>query len=117
MNEKLKDVLKWGKFNAIVGIITSALSMLSCVGIPVGILMLMGYMKLNNATDELKQLVAVNPNPSAQDYENILAMYGNYLKMLSIGWIVSIVMGLVVMVVYFLFFAVMFSAFSPDMYY
>ena len=117
MNEKLKDVLKWGKFQAIVGIITSAFSLLSCVGIPMGILMLMGYMKLNNATDELKRLVEANPNPSSEDYENIMVLYGGYLKMLSIGWIVSIVMGIVLTIIYFVFIAVIMSAFSTDFYY
>ncbi len=110
MNLKIKDALTWGRIVSIFGFITSIFTMLSCVGIPAGILMLLGYIKLNNATDELKRISMKQDPITTEDYEEVIDLYGKYMKMFGIAVIVSIAMSLVVMVLYALFFAAIFSA-------
>lgn len=117
MNNKLTNALKWGKFTAIIGIITSALSILSCAGAIFGIITLLGYLKLNKATDDLKQLTMSNPNPSGEDYENLMVSYGDYFKMLGIAQIVAIALTLLGVIFYIVFFAVIMSAVGNSMYY
>ena len=54
MQEKIKEAQIWGKIHAIIGIVGSVFSMLSIVGIPLGVLALLAYLRLNKATDDLK---------------------------------------------------------------
>jgi hypothetical protein len=110
MNLKIKEALTWGRIVSIFGFITSIFTMLSCVGIPAGILMLLGYIKLNNATDELKRISMKQEPATAEDYEEVIDIYGKYLKLLGISIIVSIAMSIVAMILYVLVFAAIFSA-------
>ena len=112
MNLKIKEAVTWGRLVAIFGFISSGLTMLSCVGIPVGIIMLLGFIKLNNATDELKAISLKGEARTAEDYEEVIGLYGKCFKMIGIGAIVSVIMSIVVMILYALFFAVLFSSFS-----
>ncbi|MCI0502832.1 MAG: DUF5362 family protein [Fusobacteria bacterium] len=105
---KLNSAIKWGKFNAIIGMIGSVIAILGCISLPVGIIMLIGFMKLNNATDELKALAA-KAGSSAEDYENVIEKYGNYLKMLGIANIINIVMAVLGVIFYVVFFGFIMS--------
>lgn len=110
MNLKIKDALIWGRIVTIFGFITSIFTILSCVGIPAGILMLLGYIKLNNATDELKRISMKQDPVTIEDYEEVFDLYGKYLKLLGISIIVSIAMSIVAMILYAMFFAAIFSS-------
>lgn len=101
--EKLTSAVKWGKFNAIFGIIVSILTILSCTGIVSGILMLLAYLKLNNATDALKELAAKAGNTS-EEYEGVIEKYGEYLKFLGIVNIISLVLIILAVVLFIIFF-------------
>lgn len=110
MNFKIKEALIWGRIVSIFGFITSIFTILSFVGIPAGILMLLGYIKLNNATDELKRISLKQDPVTTADYEEVLGLYGKYLKLLGISIIVSIAMSIIAMILYAIFFAAIFSA-------
>lgn len=110
MNEKIKEALTWGRIVSIFGFITSIFTMLSCVGIPAAIIMLLGYIKLNNATDELKRISMKQDLVTTADYEEVFDLYGKYLKLMGISIIVSIVMSIIAMIIYGIFFAAIFSA-------
>lgn len=110
MNLKIKEALTWGRIVSIFGFITSIFTMLSCIGIPAGIIMLLGYIKLNNATDELKRISMKQDPVTTEDYEEVLVLYGKYLKMFGIAIIVSIAMSIIAMILYILVFAAIFSA-------
>ena len=110
MDLKIKDALTWGRFVSIFGFITSIFTMLSCFGLPIGILMLMGYIKLNNATDELKRISMKTDMVTKEDYEEVISLYGKYMKMFGIASIVSIVMTIIGVILYVLLFAAIFSS-------
>lgn len=93
MNQKLKEAATWGKINAIIGMIGSAMSILTIIGIPVGVLSLLGFLKLNQATDELK-LLSQKETTTTEEYENLMETYGNYHKMLGIAQITGLVMAI-----------------------
>ena len=93
MNATLKNTIRWGKFNAILGMVTSAFSILSVVGAPFGVLSLLGFIKLNTATDTLKNLT-LKEDPSPKEYEEILVTYGEYHKWLGIAQIAQIVLSI-----------------------
>lgn len=109
MNLKIKDALIWGRVVSIFGFITSIFTMLSGFGIPVGVLMLLGYIKLNNATDELKKISMKQDPATTEDYEEVIDLYGKYLKLLAISSIVSIVMAIIGMILV-LAFVILFAA-------
>lgn len=75
-----------------------------------GVLMLLGFMKLNNATDELKRISMKNDLVTTEDYEEVISLYGKYMKMISIASIVSIVMSIIGFILYILIFAAIFSS-------
>lgn len=112
MNLKIKEAITWGRVVAIFGFIGSGLSMLSCIGIPVGVITLLGFIKLNNATDELKAISLKNEAKTVEDYEEVLSLYGKFFKMLTIGAIVSIVMSIIVTILYVMFFVALFAGFD-----
>ncbi len=112
MNLKIKDAVSWGRFVAIFGFITSGFTMLSFVGIPIGVIMLLGYIKLNNATDELKKISEKTGELTTGDYEDVLSLYGKYFKLIGIGTIVSIVMSIIGIIFYILFFMALFAGYS-----
>ena len=86
--------------------------MLSCIGIPVGVIMLLGYIKLNNATDELKKISMRTDELTAGDYEEVITLYGKFFKMIGIGTIVSIAMGIILAIFYFLFIMAIVASYS-----
>ena len=106
---KLTSAVKWGKFNAIIGIIISIFTILSCAGLVPGILMLIAYLKLNNATDALKELAAKAAN-STEEYETVIEKYGEYLKFLGITNILSIVVGIIAVILIVIFYGVIIAA-------
>ena len=108
MNNKLTSAVKWGKFNSIFGIVMSILSILSCVGLVVGILMLIAYLKLNAATDSLKELSTKAAN-SSEEYETVVEKYGEYLKYLGITNIIVLVLMIVGIIFSIIFYSVLFA--------
>lgn len=109
MDLKIKDALTWGRFVSIFGFITSIFTMMSCIGIPVGVIMLISFMKLNNATDELKRISLNLENATKENYEEVVSIYGKFLKMMGIASIVSIAMSIIGVILYILLFVVIFS--------
>lgn len=109
MNLKIKDALTWGRIVSIFGFITSIFTMLSGFGIPVGVVMLLSFIKLNNATDELKRISMKQDPVTAEDYEEVIDLYGKYLKLLAIATILSIVMTIIAMILVFAF-VILFAA-------
>ncbi len=95
MNLKIKEALTWGRIVSIFGFITSIFTMLSGFGIPIGIIMLLSYIKLNNATDELRRISLKQDPVTTEDYEEVIDLYGKYLKLLGISTIVSIILGII----------------------
>ncbi len=112
MDLKIKEAITWGRVVAILGFISSGLTMLTFIGIPVGVLMLLGFVKLNNATDELKAISQKGGNRTAEDYEEVISLYGKCYKMIGIGAIVSVIMSIIGMILYALFFVFLFASFN-----
>lgn len=108
MENKLRNAVKWGRFNAVFGIIISAIQIVSCFGIVTGIIMLMSYIKLNKATDDLKLLEGKEAK-TPEEYENVMEKYGEYLKLMGIANIVALVLGIISIILGFLFFGVIVS--------
>lgn len=92
MQEKIREAQTWGKIHAIIGIVGSVFSMLSVVGIPMGVLALLAYLRLNRATDDLKALGAKEIQ-TAEDYQGVVEGYGAYMKLLTIGQIIGIALA------------------------
>lgn len=107
MSVKLSSALRWGRFNAILGIIMSIGTLVGCL--PIGIVILIAYLKLNGATDALKTL-ATKASNTTEDYENVIEKYGEYLKMLGIANILAIVLSIVVALIYVIFFGVIMAS-------
>lgn len=98
-------LLGWMTFNGVMNIVMGVLSILSCFGLPTGVLMLIGGIGLTGARTALENVSSLPP-----DLAPFFKKFRTFLVMTGIMYILSIVLMIVMMLFYIGVFAFAMSA-------